>query len=310
VSVAVAIVALVWLSRRPRVAAVLLTVATWIKVWPAALIAALLIASRRRLRTLAIAVLTSAAVVAVPLALGAGGRLLSFVGTQDARGLQIESPAATLWLWGASLHDGWSRVVHERLLHTYQVTGPGSHAAAAALTPLLIVALAIVAALGVRATVRRGDGALPALMFAMVAALLLFDKVLSPQYVTWLAAPIVYGLMMQPRRFRAPALLALSAALLTQVVYPWGYPLIKRADPAMLAVLGVRNLLILALFALAISDLWRAGSRVAGLTPDRPRAPRTARMRRPTVQVGSPGRATATAARPSPALRLPRGTDP
>ncbi len=65
ISVPVAIVAVLMLAARPRLAAFLLTIATWIKVWPAALIAAAIIASRARVRILVTAVLTSVVIVAV-----------------------------------------------------------------------------------------------------------------------------------------------------------------------------------------------------------------------------------------------------
>ena len=48
VTVPLAVAGCLWLVGRPLVASVLLAVATWIKVWPAALLAAAFIAVRRR----------------------------------------------------------------------------------------------------------------------------------------------------------------------------------------------------------------------------------------------------------------------
>ncbi|GAB3803829.1 hypothetical protein GCM10028798_23330 [Humibacter antri] len=261
VSVPIAIAGLLWLSTRPRVAIVLLTIATWIKVWPVALLASLLLDARHRLRTIVIAVVTSAAIVAIPLALGAGTRLFSFIGTQDARGLQIESPVATGWLWAAALHVHPSHVFYSRALNTFEVSGPGTQMAAHLMTPLLFLALVTVMALGLFAAMRHDAKALPALMLAMVLALMLFDKVLSPQYITWLAAPIVYGLVRQPRRFRFPAFVGLAVAALTQAFYPWIYNLVIDANPAAIALLASRNLALCVLFAWAIVRLCRARSR-------------------------------------------------
>ena len=60
--------------------------------------------------------------------------------------------------------------------------------------------------IGIRA-VRRGAPVtriLPELSLALVAAFIAFNKVGSPQYVTWLAAPVVIGLVYQGRGFRTP----------------------------------------------------------------------------------------------------------
>ncbi|NNC11551.1 DUF2029 domain-containing protein [Planctomonas sp. JC2975] len=258
VSVPIAIVALVWLTTRPRVAIVLLTIATWIKVWPAVLLASVLVLLRRRMRTLAISLITSAAIVAVPLALGAGTRILSFVGMQDARGLQIESPVASGWLWAAAFHVRSSHVFYSSALNTFEVTGPGARIAAELMTPLLAVAVVVVLALGIRAAVLKDAGELPTLMLSLVLALILFDKVLSPQYITWLAAPVVFGLVQNPRRFRYPALLALAIAALTQSFYPWLYHYVVVVNPGVLELLAARNVALCALFAWTILELWRA----------------------------------------------------
>ena len=257
VSVPIAVVGLLWLSTRPRVAVVLLTVATWIKVWPVALLASLLLDARHRLRTIVVAVVTSAAIVAVPLALGAGTRLFSFIGTQDARGLQIESPVASGWLWAAALHVPPSHVFYSRALNTFEVSGPGSQIAVHLMTPLLLVALVAVMALGLFAAMRHDAKALPSLMLALVLALMLFDKVLSPQYITWLAAPIVYGLVQQPRRFRFPALVGLVVAALTQGFYPWIYDLVIDTNPGAIALLVARNIALGVLFVWTLVRLCR-----------------------------------------------------
>ena len=258
VSVPIAIVALIWLATRPRAAVALLTIATWIKVWPAALLAAVIVLLKRRMRTLAIALLTSAAIVAVPLALGAGTRILSFIGMQDARGLQIESPIAGGWLWATAFHLRPSHVFYSFALSTFEVTGPGARIAAELMTPLLVVAVVAVLALGVRAAVLKDARELPALMLALVLALILFDKVLSPQYITWLAAPVIYGIVQGQRRFRYPAVLTLIAAALTQSFYPWLYHGVVDANPGALTLLAARNITLCLLFAWTIVELWRA----------------------------------------------------
>ena len=81
---------------------------------------------------------------------------------------------------------------------TYQLRGPGSVIAAAIMTPLLAI---VVGRAARRRRSRdpardRGPAACcPPLALAITTALILFNKVGSPQFVTWLAVPIVFGLV-------------------------------------------------------------------------------------------------------------------
>lgn len=261
VSVAVAIVAVVWLRSRPRAAIVLLTLAAWIKVWPAAIVAAIIVASRRRVRALATAAGTSAIVFAVALAFGSGWNVLSFVTRQTSRGLQVEAPVSTFWVWAASLNAQGVSVYYDRDLLTFQVAGGGTGATASLMTPLLAVAAIVVALLGVRAVQRRAPltRVLPPLALALVAALIAFNKVGSPQFVTWLAVPVVLGMLVEGRRFAVPAVLAALAAALTQSFYPYLYGELLSGNPAILAVLSARNLVYVVLLAWAVARLWRTG---------------------------------------------------
>src|SRR5690606_23273435 len=87
---AVATVGVLVIVGRPVLGTVLLTVGAWIKVWPAALVAAAVIALRSRLTVLAAAAATTAVVLAVGFLLGGGVSLLSFTTQQTGRGLEIE----------------------------------------------------------------------------------------------------------------------------------------------------------------------------------------------------------------------------
>jgi Glycosyltransferase family 87 len=263
ISVPVAIVAVLLLAARPRLAALLLTIATWIKVWPAALIAAVLIASKARLRILITVALASAVIVAVPLALGAGGNVLSFVTQQTARALQVESPVSTVWMWLSYLHVGGSFPYYNEAINTFEVTGPATPAVAALLNPLLGVAALVIAVLGVVA-VQRGAAVtelLAPLALALVTAFIVFNKVGSPQYMTWLAVPIILGLATRAmgfgRSFRFPAIVGLAAAAFTQVFYPYWYEQLLYLNLPLLVALTVRNILTLVLFGWAVSALVR-----------------------------------------------------
>ena len=259
VAVALCIVGLLWLNLHETAAVVTLTVATWIKVWPAALIAAAVIALRSRRHILLVGLLTSVVIVAVPLILGAGMRVLSFITAQTGRGLQIESPVSTLWMWRAAFHAPQTVVYYDRVILTFQVTGPGTEAASSLMNPLLGAAVIAVALIGIRA-VRRGAPVtriLPELSLAFVCAFIAFNKVGSPQYVGWLVAPVIIGLVYQGRGFRTPAILVAVTAALTQVFYPYLYDSLIYAEPWAVGVLTIRNVLYFVLLGWAVSALWR-----------------------------------------------------
>lgn len=265
VTVAVAVVALLCLATAPRLAGVLLAVATWIKVWPAALIAAVFIAVPSRLRVALAAAVTSAVILAASIALSGGGsNAFSFITQQTGRGLQIESGLGTFWMWDAfSRRPGASTLYYDTSILTYQLRGQGVQTAAEIATPLLaLVALALL--LLAIVVVRRGASAaelLPPLALAITTALILFNKVGSPQFVTWLAVPIVLGLSTaatgRATSFRFPAALALVIAGLTQLIYPSLYDQLLALNVWMLLVLSARNLLYLALLAWAVWTMAR-----------------------------------------------------
>jgi hypothetical protein len=273
ISVPIAVIAVVILVRHPRVAAVLLTIATWIKIWPAALIAAVLIASPRRWSILLAVVVTSGAIVIGAVIFGAGDTLFSFVSQQTGRGLQVEAPISNIWMWMATAGIGGTVVYYDTAILTFQVQGDGAAIAAQLMTPILALAALAIVALGVRA-VMNGTSArelLAPLSLALVVALIVFNKVGSPQFETWLVAPIILGLLAAHdggRSFRVPAAMVLVIAALTQLIYPTLYDLVLQVNPFMLLVLSVRNGVLIALLVWAIVQLVRLGSGLTLAVPD------------------------------------------
>ena len=264
ITVPLAIVGALLVATRPRAAAVILTVATWIKVWPAALLAALLISVRARWQIAVGAIVTSVAIVAVALSFGAGANVFSFVTQQSVRGLQVEAPISTIWLWQGYAGVANTFVYYDRGLLTWQVRGPGVAVASVLMNPLMIlvvVAISILALLAVRNRAPVQD-LLPSLSLAYVVAVIALNKVGSPQYVTWLAVPVILGLATNAvgrgRSFRTPAIIVLVIAGLTQLIYPSLYGYVLGLNPAMLLVLSVRNLLYFVVLGWAVVMLWRA----------------------------------------------------
>jgi hypothetical protein len=265
VTAPLAILGLLWLRSRPVVGAVLLSLATWVKVWPVAAIIALTVAARRWTAALVFAA-TSAVIIGIAMLFGSGLTVLSFVTEQTARGLQVEAPVASWWLWQSALGIPGAQVYYDQEILTYQVTGPGTDAVAAVMTPLLAFGVAVVLLLGWRAR-RAGasvDSLFPPLLLALVLTLIAVNKVGSPQFMTWLAAPVLLGLVTWPRAWRGPAAVALLMAALTQLVYPYFYDGLLSTTPAMVLVLTVRNLLELVLLGWMMVRVWRLGTPSVG----------------------------------------------
>jgi hypothetical protein len=268
-----AMLGLLWLATRPLIAGALLALATWIKVWPAALLAAAVIALRRRAAVVSGAALLTAVVLAVALLLGTGANVLGFITEQGERGLQVEAPVSAFWLWQAALGVPGTRVYYDQQMLTYQVLGTGTRAVAAVMTPLLVVAVAAILLLGVRA-VRRGVEAtalLAPLSLALVLVLIVVNKVGSPQYIVWLAPPVLLGIVTSRPAVRAGGGLVLGIAAGTQIVYPWAYSWLIVADPVVAALLTARNLALIVLLVLTLRGLWSLPAGGAPAAADRSR---------------------------------------
>jgi len=258
VSVPLSIIAVLLIATRPRVATVVLTVAMWIKVWPAALAAAAVIALKQRLVVGVVALATSAVIIVGAVILGAGKNIFSFIFEQTGRSLQVESPIATLWLWRAFTGAPATFVYYDKQILTYQVHGPGVDAASALMNPLLAISVAVIVFFAVRSirSGASGETLFPPLSLALVVALIAFNKVGSPQYIAWIAVPVVLGLATHAAgvgaSFRVPALMTLLMAVLTQFIYPYNYSSLLGLDPLVLTALTVRNLLEFALLGWAV----------------------------------------------------------
>lgn len=254
ITVPLAIAGLLWLTRRPLLASALLAAAAWIKVWPAALLAAAVLALRRRADVIVGALVTTAVVVGTVALAGGARHLLGFVTTQTGRGLQVEAPVSAPYLWGAAVDADGSWVFYDEDILTFQVTGPNVDAVIAAMTPLLALAAAAVLALG---AIKAWRGApilrlLPPLALAAVLVLMVFNKVGSPQFHDWLIAPLVLWIVLDRRRARPLAALGLLAAALTQAVYPLMYGQVLNAQAVAVAVLTARNLVLVILLVWAV----------------------------------------------------------
>lgn len=257
VTVPIAVVAGLWLVTRPTIAAALLTIGAWIKIWPGALLLAAVVAARARLRMLLAAAGVTAGVVVVLLLLGADTEILGFLTAQTGRGLQIEAVAATPFLWMAV--TGAARIEYSYDILTFQIVAPGAEALATILTPLLVLAAAVVTVVGGVKAARGASFArlFPPLALLLVTVLIALNKVGSPQFQTWLLAPVILWLVLDRRRARTAAALVLALCLLTCLVYPLSYDGLLRAEAAPVLLPTMRNALLVVLAAVSAVALAR-----------------------------------------------------
>jgi len=251
VTVPIAVVAGLWLVTRPTIAAALLTIGAWIKIWPGALLLAAVVAGRARLRMLLAAAGITAGVVVMLLLLGADTEILGFLTAQTGRGLQIEAVAATPFLWMAV--TGAARIEYSYDILTFQIVAPGAEVVATVLTPVLVLAAAVVTVVGGVKAARGASFArlFPPLALLLVTVLIALNKVGSPQFQTWLLAPVILWLVLDRRRARTAAALVLALCLLTCLVYPLSYDGLLRAEAAPVLLLTMRNALLVVLAAVS-----------------------------------------------------------
>ncbi|MGW2672849.1 hypothetical protein [Kocuria rhizophila] len=271
VAAPIMLVGLLYAVRHPAVGSALLSVATWIKVWPAAAILAMVIALRQRVRVVLAGVAVTAAVVAGVLVLGGIEKIADFALNQGSRGMQLEATFSTPWVWGAVLGIEGFRIADNTAINSTEVYGPGVETMASLMQPLLLVAVVLSAALLIRALRRGADRG--RLVYAgtllLTLVLIVFNKVGSPQFMVWLAPVIMVGLLHDRVRWRTPALLTLGIAATTFVIYPLFYTPLIHANPVMAAVLTTRNALLVALLVWTVRRIWQLGSRARVDAPDR-----------------------------------------
>lgn len=274
-TVPLAVIALLQVRRFPALSGFWAAVGAWVKVWPAALVMGLFAILRGRWAVLLGAAAVTAGIVIPPLVMNGPGsfeHLLSFVSGQTGRGLQVESTAGSVFALLTALRVPGLGIVYRRDILTFQVTGPGVDVVSTLLTPLMAIAAAAVLGLAWLAHRRTGRLAriLPATLLALVLVLIVFNKVGSPQFMNWLIAPIIFGLLWDGRTFARLAVITLVVAALTQYIYPWAYDEITGATAFGAVLLIARNLLLILLLVLALRPLVAAGSPTpAGQVPPR-----------------------------------------
>lgn len=227
------------------------TFASWLKIWPIAMFVAIASHSKNWLRPVQVGAAISAGILFVGVVLGGNGALLSFVTGQTSRGIQIESPAATPWLIAAALGAVDAGSFYNQKLMTFEAFGPGTAETAFWLGPIQAGAVLITVALGFLAnrkaiTQVAQNNVIVWTAFTATMDLIFFNKVGSPQFMAWLAVPVVLGILLGVERWRLAIALVFAMSLLTWLIYPTIYGGILGADLGPTMVLVLRNLLELA----------------------------------------------------------------
>ena len=255
VSAALAILGLVAINRNATgIAAALFTIAGWIKIWPVALFAAMIAVFKKRLQAIIVATVISASIIGIGLLAG-GTKVFGFVLQQQERGIQIESVMATPWMWLAKF--GSANIFFDDSILTNQVSGPLVQELASVSNYLLFIALAITVLLAIRA-VRAGRNRTQVFALAALTGvldLIVFNKVGSPQFMIWLAVPLVALVYFGINKSKVALAMGAAILLLTQLVYPVFYIELLGREIMPLWLLTVRNLLLVALLIWANTQL-------------------------------------------------------
>lgn len=260
ITVPLALAGGLWLASHPRLGAAALAVGAWVKIWPGALLVAAIAAGRRGRELAVTAAAVTAAIAATLLALGADERLFGFVTAQTGRGLQIEAVAATPFLWAAVAGD--AKIEYSFDILTFQIDADGAAAVAAVTTPAMVIAVAGILILGALRA-RRGAAwthLLPPLALALVAALIVTNRVGSPQFTTWLIVPAMLWIVFDHTRAHTTTALVLLVCALTFCIYPLTYDGLLAAHPVPVLLLSVRNAMLVVTLVIAVHAVLRTAT--------------------------------------------------
>jgi Glycosyltransferase family 87 len=217
-------------ARRPVATGVLTAVGAAVKLWPAAMLPALLVRRPGRGRLLATAVVVGAVALGLSLAVAGLDRTKSPLTWQSDRGLQIESLFALPLLWGRVFAPGTWDAPYTRFF-AFQIEGPGTAVLLRVASITTVLCLLVLVWLWWRSLRREPAAVLPVaglLTIGTAGILILTNKTLSPQYLLWLGGLLAALGCVAPAE---PLLARLNPMLIvtclaTQVIYPIGYALL------------------------------------------------------------------------------------
>lgn len=295
---AVAVAALLALQRHPRTAGALAGFGALLKVWPVLVLVGT--ARGRVTRACWTAAGVTGLVVTVAFAATMPGAL-AFLGFQRDRGTEVESLGALVF--HGARHAGWRGQV---LLNygSVEFLGPYVSVVSGVALALAVLAFGWLLLWRLRAARDAGDagdtqgpgdtddaggtggsGDPRTPCDAALAALLLFtvtSRVISPQYMLWLVGLAAVCLTLRGSRQGLTAGLVLAATAATLLEFPLGFTQVVTSHPLGVALLLLRNGVLVAATVVCCRRLWR--QTVRGLRPHAARA--DAAIPRPTAGPG------------------------
>jgi hypothetical protein len=250
--------------RRPRLAGVLTAFGAALKLWPVVMLPTFLLRRSDRKAVLLGFGVTGLAVGGLSLAIGGLRRTLSPLHWQSARGLQIESVAATPLMVGRAVHPVGVWTVHISQYKAFEIFGAGVNLMIAVTTGLTVLGGLLLVLLWWR-TLRLHTPSAETLGWLFLATALIVtvtNKTLSPQYLLWLGGPIAALAVRAPSNHavRTFARVLLVTAVATQLTYPIGYDAILKTHswmPVVVLDLAIRNCLLVWLTWYAVRQVWR-----------------------------------------------------
>jgi len=249
-TVALAVTVAVWaaLSKRPGLSGLALGVAVVTKVVPAVLLPLIALAwwNESRGKGLARGLAAVAAGVLLPSLpfLGrTGGGAFDALGYHLMRPLQVETSAAAVLGLVHALAGTSLRTVSS--YGSLNLQGTGVSVAAQLSSLAVLVGVLGVYAWAFRAE-RRGAPMAQVLLVSTLASLAVcfaLGKVFSPQYLVWL---LPLGTLVSCLQGRLQCLAFLLVCLLAQLIFPITYEALAELSPWAFALVGLRNVLLLA----------------------------------------------------------------
>ncbi len=262
---------------QPRLAGALVAAGAAVKLWPAVLLFPLAAPSPHRRgpgqQRLVGFVVGGLVLALISLLVAGWDRNVSPLTWQSERGLQIESVAASPFLFLRSFTSLrlWPSGMSE--FNSIELTGPGTGLAVMltkvffAATVVLAVTLAVRLSRFTTAPADVPPAAMQLALLSIVLAIIVANKTLSPQYIVWLAGPAAAlalvedppAWLIRPRRVILVWLVGIAA--LTRYTYPWatlGIIATPNGNGFETSFLLLRNLCLVLLLGYTSWLTWRA----------------------------------------------------
>ncbi len=286
--------AALWYRRHPAACGVMIALGAATKLWPALLIFPMISRHKTAIRRLIAFTITGCGLTLASLLAGGWNRLISPLTWQSDRGLQIESVPATVLILRRSHSIPGPYTVEPSKYNAYEIFGPGVASWQSFST--ILMALAVILAVGLGAVAWRRNGLDHQVVvladLVIIAALIVANKTLSPQYLIWWAAPAavildrastenaddVLNRPDQRDRTRMwcwiiAALMSATAAA-TQLEYPLRYGRIIQGGLNSTLLLVGRNALVVVTFLVCLLTLVMSLRERDGRSDNQPLSPR------------------------------------